>query len=309
MSTWYSIRISVPSDWVPVLEELADQSEDWPWLLASSKVGLLDGEISGYFADPETATKKQAELLQQLAQSDLQPLPDPVEPQEEQEADWESLYRAHFDPWSWGGIHWVPIWQKASYPIPPNDSIIWLDPGMAFGTGNHETTRLCLKAMARWMEQQRATSSEDLSPSLIDAGCGSGILSFSALALGYSPVVGFDIDPVSVKVANDNIALQEIPTKYLEFHQGDLTDGWREKKAQVVVANILGHILTAHREELVLAVEPGGCLILSGILKTEVEEVAQCFKPFFEECTLETMGEWASIVLEKPGSREKASNF
>ncbi|MCC5788334.1 MAG: 50S ribosomal protein L11 methyltransferase [Opitutales bacterium] len=300
MSSWHAIRFTIPAAWVPTLEELADQSEEWPWLLSSSKTGAKEGEISGYFPDPETACEQQTKLRNAMKEAGLTPLPQPVQPVEEQETDWEALYRAHFEPWSWGGIHWVPIWQKESYPIPPDESIIWLDPGMAFGTGNHETTRLCLKAMTRWISAQKQYGKNPTEYSLIDAGCGSGILAFSAAALGFSPVWGFDIDPVSVEVANKNIALQEIPVGNLQFHQGDLTTGWQGKRAKVVVANILGHILVAHRNDLVLAVEPGGCLILSGILASEAEEVADSFRPFFRHCAIEKMGEWASVVLERP---------
>ena len=297
---WFAIRIPVKASWVSRLEELSEQQEVWPWLLSTSLQGEPMGELSGFFPSREAALLARDQLFQILPSTEITPLPEKPEPVSEEEQDWESLYRAHFEPWSMGGIHWVPIWQRNDYHPPQGEKVIWLDPGMAFGTGNHETTRLCLAALAEWVQQKKDINAWSSEETLIDAGCGSGILAFSAAALGFHPVVGFDNDPLAVEIARKNTGLQETVCPSPEFRCGDLSTGWPSFRGQVVVANILAPVLVENRQALAKAVAPGGTLILSGILTSEAEDVADFFRPFFRHCSQKSMGEWSAIILDRP---------
>jgi ribosomal protein L11 methyltransferase len=128
----------------------------------------------------------------------------PVAPpaiRELQNADWRDSYKAHFRSWQFGTLHWVPVWERETFRLPPSHSVLWLDPGLAFGTGNHETTRLCVERLVAWSEEH------GVSGRVIDAGCGSGILALSAALLGFKDVTGFDDDPEAVRVSEENASL------------------------------------------------------------------------------------------------------
>src|SRR5690606_13383313 len=99
---------------------------------------------------------------------------------------------------------WVPVWERASYQVTNDDVVVWLDPGLAFGTGNHETTRLCCERLVSW-SGARAREAR-----VVDAGCGSGILALSAARLGFDDVRGFDHDAEAVRVSEENAALNEL---------------------------------------------------------------------------------------------------
>jgi ribosomal protein L11 methyltransferase len=251
------------------------------------------------------------------------------------DADWRESYKAHFKPWRFGRMHWVPLWERETYTLPAGDVAVLLDPGMAFGTGNHETTRLCCERMVAFAEAckpetgegnaesgnrkaetgarganagSRNSKPETRNPKLetrnlrvIDAGCGSGILAISAVKLGFSPVVGFDNDPEAVGVSRENAVLNGVADQ-VDFYVGDLVTGLQGRQADLVMANILAHVLREFARELVAAVAPGGWLVLSGILATEVEHVRRDFATVAPGWTLEsrTLGEWSDVKLVRP---------
>src|SRR5690606_20866337 len=93
------------------------------------------------------------------------------------DADWRDSYKEHFKAWQFGRLHWVPVWQRESFTLPEGDAVLWLDPGLAFGTGNHETTRLCVERLVTLTEERGPVGR------VVDAGCGSGILALSAALL------------------------------------------------------------------------------------------------------------------------------
>src|SRR5262249_19203508 len=141
-----------------------------------------------------------SELMSQLTAAGVATLGAPVE-RTLADADWRESYKAHFKPWQFGRLHWVPVWERETFKLPPGGAVLWLDPGLAFGTGNHETTRLCVERLVA-LAEERGTAGR-----VIDAGCGSGILALSAALLGYRDVVGFDNDPEAVRVSEENAAL------------------------------------------------------------------------------------------------------
>lgn len=218
--------------------------------------------------------------------------------------DWRDSYKAHFKAWQFGRLHWVPIWEKETFSLPAGHAVLWLDPGLAFGTGNHETTRLCVERLVTLAEHAAAggdTARPLSARRVIDAGCGSGILALSAALLGFGRVSGFDNDPEAVHVSRENAALNRLEGR-VTFFTGDLVSGFADGQADVVLANILGNVLMAFAAELTAAVAPGGVLVLSGILAEECDRVRAAFSAVAPGWPQEsrTMGEWSDVLLTRP---------
>ena len=235
------------------------------------------------------------------------------------DGDWRDSYKTHFKAWQFGRLHWVPIWERETFSLPPGDAVLWLDPGLAFGTGNHETTRLCVERLVALATEFGVQSlefgvSDDDNPKLqtpnskprrqarvIDAGCGSGILALSAALLGFRDVAGFDNDPEAVRISEENAALNGLAGR-VEFFVGDLVSGLAGRQADIVLANIQADVLMRFARELVEAVAPGGTLVLSGILANENVQVREAFElvapgwPF----NARMIGEWSDVVLTRP---------
>ena len=212
-----------------------------------------------------------------------------------EDAEWRDSYKAHFKPWQFGRLHWVPVWLKSTYELPPGDAVLWLDPGLAFGTGNHETTRLCVERLVALTEEQGATGQ------LIDAGCGSGILALSAALLGFRNIKAFDNDPEAVRVSEENASLNGLTGK-VRFFVGDLLSGLEGARTDIVLANIQADVLIRFASQLTAAVAPGGTLVLSGILAKENVEVRTAFESLTPNWTMNArvMGEWSDVVLTRP---------
>jgi len=176
-----------------------------------------------------------------------------------------------------------PTWEP--YEPKPGDCVVDLDPGMSFGTGNHATTQACLA----FLDQLAAA---DAHRSVLDMGCGSGILAIAARKLGFVEVAAFDNDPDAVAIARDNAADNSVG---VVFEVCDLAHNTRQ--ADVVVANILAPVLIEHAAVIAAAVKPGGqgALIISGILDTQYASVRTAFEAhgFVEERSL-LIGEWRS---------------
>jgi len=217
------------------------------------------------------------------------------------DADWRDSYKAHFHPWRCGRLHWVPVWQRESYALFPGDAVIWLDPGLAFGTGNHETTRLCCERLVA-SATRRTEKGEGGGGNcrVLDAGCGSGILALSAARLGFGNVAGFDNDPEAVRVSRENTALNELGGA-VEFFTADLITGLAGRQAELVLANIQADVLMRFARELLGAVAPGGELVLSGILAAELAQVRDVFAEAAPGWAVEsrTLGEWSDLRLAR----------
>lgn len=201
--------------------------------------------------------------------------------------DWADSYKAHFKAWHIGRRYWVPEWERGMRRIIKGREIVWLDPGLAFGTGNHESTRLCCERLVEYIDAHKSpaagapnrsglTVGDAAEPCVIDAGCGSGILAISACRFGLAPVIGFDNDPIAVRVSRENAELNEVGAK-LEFFEGDLASGLARRQARLVLANIHTDVLRAGARELIGAVAPGGWLALSGILVGEIDDLRADF--------------------------------
>ncbi|ATC64274.1 50S ribosomal protein L11 methyltransferase [Nibricoccus aquaticus] len=248
--------------------------------------------IVGVFTSAEEADTRWEELRPMLP---AEPLSEP-ERRALGDRDWKDSYKAHFKAWKFGRLHWVPIWEREAYALPAGEVAIWLDPGLAFGTGNHETTRLCIERLIA-LEGKSAKSMARV----IDAGCGSGILALSAAKLGYGNVEAFDNDPEAVRVSEENAAMNGAAGA-VKFFTGDLVSGLAGRQAEIVLANIQADVLMRFAKELIGAVAPGGALILSGILAHENEQVRAAFVAAAPGWTVEarTMGEWSDVLLVRP---------
>lgn len=292
----FEIKVEIPA----AAAEAADTTllehglENWSVL---EDVIVKRAWLVGIFADEPEATKAWSVVTPLLAEAGVVLVGEPVR-RAMGDADWRDSYKAHFHAWQFGHLHWVPVWERETFKLPAGDAVLWLDPGLAFGTGNHETTRLCVERLVRLAETGKRKPE---SLRVIDAGCGSGILALSAVRLGYRDVVGFDNDPEAVRVSEENAALNDIAGR-VRFFTGDLVSGFTDGAGDIVLANILGHVLIQFANELTRAVAPGGTLILSGILAAEVEQVRAAFAQVAPEWKQEsrTMGEWSDVMLVRP---------
>jgi ribosomal protein L11 methyltransferase len=183
------------------------------------------------------------------------------------------------------------------FVLPAGDAVLWLDPGLAFGTGNHETTRLCVERLVG------RAGAAGVSGRVIDAGCGSGILALSALLLGFRDVVGFDNDAEAVRISEENAVLNGLAGR-ATWLIGDLLSGFAGKQAEVVLANIQADVLQRFARELLAAVAPGGVLVLSGILAQERDVVRAKFEAAAPGWGVDSrvMGEWSDVVLMRPSA-------
>jgi ribosomal protein L11 methyltransferase len=251
--------------------------------------------IVGIFADEAEAKARWAELLPLIS-----PVTQPAAPEWRPLADqdWRDSYKAHFKASQFGRLHWVPVWERDKFQPAAGEVVIWLDPGLAFGTGNHETTRLCCERLVVLAEKAGAKLADWR---VIDAGCGSGILALSAAKLGFKRVAGFDNDAEAVRVSEENAELNGL-TGVVEFFTGDLVSGFAGgRQAEIVLANIQADVLMRFVRELTAAVAPGGALVLSGILAIELERVRAVFAAAVPTWTIQSrvMGEWSDLALTR----------
>lgn len=185
-----------------------------------------------------------------------------------EDQDWERSWMDGFQPMRFGQRLWiVPSWHAAPEPDAVN---LLLDPGLAFGTGTHPTTALCLE----WLDGQNLDNC-----SVLDFGCGSGILAIAALLLGAPQAAGTDIDPQALEASRDNASRNGIdPARFPVYLPADLP----QQPADVVVANILAGPLVSLAPQITALVKGGGRLALSGILAEQAEEVRAAYASAFD---------------------------
>ena len=195
-----------------------------------------------------------------------------------EESDWVRLTQAQFDPIRISQRLWiVPTWHTPTDPAAIN---IALDPGLAFGTGSHPTTRLCL----RWLDNHL-----NKGETVLDYGCGSGILAIAAMNLGASSAVGVDLDSQAVLASRDNAIANHVSA---EFY---LPDNVSLSQYDVVVANILTNPLRALAPLLAGATKTGGRIVLSGVLGEQAGEVIRIYAQWFEMGPAEVEDGWACL--------------
>ena len=203
--------------------------------------------------------------------------------------DWKLSYRKHFKVEVISPRLVVrPPWEAVT-PV-PGQKVLTLDPGIAFGTGQHPTTRACLDAID-------ALAAENADRTFLDVGCGSGILSIAAALEGFRDVRGFDNDPDAVRNANENAEANGLGAL---FSDGDLSVPGTAAPADVVAANVLAPVLVRFAREVGALVNPGGRLILSGILDEQYEEVRAAYAALgFAEVSNRLIGEWRTGLFSR----------
>lgn len=219
-----------------------------------------------------------------------------------EDQDWQESYKQHFSPWDYKGVHFIPFWLKDEYRVPDDEISVLLDPGMAFGTGTHETTRMCLEFL---IENNKAA--KILHESILDLGCGSGILAITAHLLGFKKVVGLDNDMDAVRISEENAHLNQLTDQIL-FDCSDLLDlNEPNGDFDCVVANIQADVLIANAKNIVNQTNQKSNIILSGILSKEIDQIINVFKKELIglsnfDYQLKELGEWSAIQIIKTGS-------
>lgn len=288
----FELKTEVPPDVTPALEELLAEREEQRLMVLEDKPSGR-AWLTGYFGTQAEAITAWQDLVGTVDVTWAKAVPVVREMPDE---DWKNSYKAHFKAWKFGRLNWVPVWERETFALPAGEEVLWLDPGMAFGTGNHETTRLCCERLALF------AAARGNSGRVIDAGCGSGILALSAAKLGFGRVAGFDNDPEAIRVSEENAALNGLAGR-VEFYVGDLVTGFAVgRTAELVLANIQADVLSRFVGELCAAVAPGGQLVLSGILSQELEAVRAKFAALAVGWRVESrvLGEWADLALTRP---------
>jgi ribosomal protein L11 methyltransferase len=294
MSTQWELRAVVPTELAEALDAHCYEMDSPPW-------GILQKErhdpyeLFGFFPNPQAADAALAAL--RIAFPDL---PEDFELYEIADADWQNAYKEFVKPWQDRQLHWIPLWERENCKPPAGAAVVYLEAGMAFGTGSHETTRLCAGRLIDFLES-RPDSLEHAC--VVDAGCGSGVLALSAAALGFKNIEAFDNDPEVITVCLNNT--RENPhLPRLDYAVADLESGLHPEQADLLLANIQANILMPAAENLLEALRPGATLALSGILASEIESVREHFKlacqgRFQGELRMDSRqdGEWADLCL------------
>jgi ribosomal protein L11 methyltransferase len=305
--TWLEIACDIPSDLADILAAyLTELSGSGVCMENLSVDAFSHSEINhppittlkAYFTSDDDIAARMAEIgrfLDELAAKHpgcriSQPVLSTVRLE-----DWSTSWKANFKPLRVGRrLLIVPTWEDA-HPG-PDDIMLLIDPGMAFGTGGHETTRLCLELVERIMDDMPTL----VTPSLLDLGTGSGILAMAAARLGAGRVCAVDIDPQAIEVARENLALNnladqvECSTTPLESLSGTF---------DIILANILAEELVRLAPHLVERLAAGGHLVLSGILAEKEPFVRSGFsnQPLeYRETRRE--GEWVAMHYQKGGT-------
>ena len=201
------------------------------------------------------------------------------------DTEWKDKWKEFFKPARISdNIVVKPTWE--TYDNVDGYKVIEIDPGMAFGTGTHETTSLCVKMLDKYQKP---------SDNVLDVGCGSGILSIAAALLGAKDVLGVDIDPIAVEVAVENLELNKV-NDVARAQYGDLTKGV-DYKADIVVANLMADLVMMLANDVAKHMEPNGYFISSGILVEKEEVVANHLREQgFEIVEIKEDGLWCAIV-------------
>lgn len=202
------------------------------------------------------------------------------------EEDWENNWKKYYKPTKVGERVVVkPIWEE--YSKKDDELVVELDPGMAFGTGTHETTRMCIKALEKYVKPESK---------MFDIGTGSGILAITAAKLKAKEVIGVDLDPVAVKSASENVKYNDVDNiKILHGNLMEVVQG----KADIVVANIIADVIIFLTDGVKDFIVPGGRFICSGIILDRKDDVVNKLESSgfsIEEVNVD--GEWVCIVAK-----------
>lgn len=243
--------------------------------------------ISGYFPLNRYSDSKKNVLQNELSSLRNEDLELDLKFIEMDENTWKDSWKDYFLPEKISERVVVkPTWKD--YDRKENEIIVEIDPGMAFGTGTHPTTFLCVQMLEKYIKKDMK---------ILDVGTGSGILMIIASKLGSKNLAGIDIDENAVKVAKDNLELNSIKEAEYRLFHGDLIKSFKEEKFDLVVANILAHVIILLLEDISKVIKKGGIFIASGIIENEFEKVkSKIESKGFEIIEVKKNEEWYSIV-------------
>ena len=248
---------------------------------------IVKGYINELNFDDETFTRFKGEL-KQLGQNINIGEFFKIETTTIKDSDWENSWKDYFDILNIGEkFVIVPTWRE--YENEENKYVINIDPGMAFGTGGHETTSLCIKNLEKYVKPH---------DNIIDVGCGSGILSIAASYLTDGEIKAVDLDKLAVDVSRENFALNNLENRITVEEASLLTK--ETKKYNIIVANILAHIIELMLDDAYKLLEDGGYYITSGIIKDKKDELLEKMLERGFKLVEETSdNEWYSFVVTK----------
>lgn len=247
----------------PIYEPKVGEVSYWP---ATKVFGLFAADFDCAPVITELKTRQGSDLIVK------------AEPLEEK--DWTKEWMDNFVPIQFGSSLWIcPSWHEIPDPSATN---IMLDPGLAFGTGSHETTSLCLDWLA---------SHDIKGKTVIDFGCGSGILAIAAIKLGAAKVIGIDIDPQALQASYQNAIKNNVENLLSLYSSVDSLD----IKADVIIANILVGPLKELSAEITNLCKPDGTLVMSGILPIQVGQLVDHYKNNFEFAVPKSKNDWSLV--------------
>ncbi len=302
MSAWIEVALSVDGEAAEAVTELLQRFGHQG--VAVEQEGIppdkLDEDqipppehltVRAYFPDDERANETKLQLETALGHMSLMyPMPTPVYRLVADE-DWAEAWKIHYHPIRIGQRLFIrPRWVEME--TAPGDLVISLDPGMAFGTGTHPTTQLCLEGLEALVQP---------GISALDLGCGSGILSIAAALLGARQVLALDIDPIAVQATQENAAENGVATQVIT-QQGSLeTILGSARRFDLVVVNILARtIIQMCDQHLGEVIRPGGLGIFSGIIADQADDVeAALRKTGLEPYTRRQQGDWVAIEARR----------
>ncbi len=284
---WLQARITAPQAQAPLLELLLEQfgalsvtfedAADQPMFEPAPGATPLwqSTRVTGLFAGDTDADALRAELGRALPDGARDIALEVLE-----DRAWERAWLERFHPMRFGERLWVcPTGQE---PPTPDAVVVRLDPGLAFGTGTHPTTALCLE----WLDGAALADRR-----VIDFGCGSGILAIAAARLGARQVLAVDHDPQAVTATAANARLNAVADRVQAVHSSD----FRAEPVDIVLANILANVLVELAAPLAALVAPGGQLVLSGILEAQAGTVAAAYAQRFRLEAPFTRDEWVRL--------------
>ncbi len=272
------LSIDDPRDLIDIKNDIGS------WELFDENIIIGDDgqvELTAYISDEEDVSELVKSLKLSLKSMDILDF----KLEEIEDKDWGENWKKHYKPVEVGDrIVIKPSWED--YDNSQGRILIELDPGMAFGTGTHETTSLCLRGLESYLKPGFT---------VFDIGCGSGILSIAAAKLGASRVLGVDIEPLSVKTSLENIEINKVED-CVSIREGDLLDNV-EGKADLVVSNILADIIISMLDDLKGHMSKNGLFISSGIINVKEESVRKSLEEKgFEILDSIHDGEWVMII-------------
>ncbi len=295
-SDWIEIRLTVPAEQVDLVSGLL-------FTLGAGGVVTAERPLDTFVPpdpdEPETGPQTLkayfqqrekeeliSEIRQMLAGGWLDPVPD-LECRQVGAQDWAEGWKQHFQPFVIGKLLIRPSWDQTQPGA--GQTVLTIDPGMAFGTGSHATTRLCLQAVAELVP--------DHAQSVLDVGTGSGILAVAAALLGATKVIGCDIDPQSCTTAKENAEVNGVGDRVTITGESLETLPGR---FDLVIANILAEENIRLAEPLTNHLQPGGYLVLSGILTEKTDLVRNTFDDLMgAPPQVHNLDEWASLVYRR----------